>query len=80
LDKKINEAIRIFKLEDEDITKIVKNYEHSNYDFFEDSEFDPLDRYIEEIIWREIEPILKTGDEIAQELLAKAGVDLDNEW
>jgi len=73
---KIREAITLFNIEDEDITEIVTS-KHSNYGYFQDSECKELDRYIMDIIGREIIPRIKEGDEYAEELLKKAGVDMN---
>ncbi len=74
--RKARKAIKKFAIQNEDITKIMTNYNHSNYAFFNGSEFDGIDRFIEEIIWREIvDPIIKDGDDVAKELLEKAEVE-----
>lgn len=72
----IRQAIKTFNIEDDDITEIIDNREHSNYAYFNGKEYIVLDQYIREIIWREIEPKVKDGDDIAKELLEKAEVDL----
>jgi hypothetical protein len=78
--RKIEEAFKIFQLEDDDITQIISNPNFNNYGYFNGKEYRGLDKYIEEIIWREINPILKDGDAIARELLEKAGVEITDEW
>jgi 5S rRNA maturation endonuclease (ribonuclease M5) len=72
----IREAIKLFNIEDDDITEILRS-EHSNYNYFQESELKVLDQYFMEIIIREIEPILKEGEEYAKELLEKAEVDMN---
>ncbi len=76
---RIKEAIKKFDVKDDDITEIVTSSNHSNYGYFNGVEYNVLDLYIREIIWREIEPILKEGEEYAKELLEKAGVKLDDD-
>lgn len=71
----IKEAIEFFNIDDDDITEILSS-SHSNWDYFSETELLKLDPFIKEIIGREIEPILKEGEEYAKELLKKAGVDM----
>lgn len=71
----IEKAIKVFNIEDEDITEILKS-DHSNWGYFTEEEYKKLDPFIKEIIGREIEPIIKEGEEYAKELLKEAGVDM----
>lgn len=72
---RVTEAIKFFSIEDEDITEILSS-DHSNWGYFSETELKVLDSFIFEIVGREIEPIIKEGEEYAKELLKKAEVEL----
>ena len=73
----INESFEKFHLEDADIIQL-KDTKSYYYGYFNGAEFDYLDKSIHEIIWREIFLEAEEADDIAKELLKKAGVDIKN--